>query len=94
MRAQSRHKNAPALDFARECGIILLKGNAVYSGQTFFIKSAFLDDDRLEATQAVIAHLRQITPLDNMRSCGIIKIQKGNAVYSGQTFTKSIIVSH
>ena len=36
MKAQSRHKNAPALDFARERGIILLKGNAVYSGQTLF----------------------------------------------------------
>ena len=34
VKAQSRHKNAPALDLARECGIILLKGNAVYSGQT------------------------------------------------------------
>ena len=47
MNAQSRYKNAPALDFARECGIILLKGNAVVQRSDLTTDQGFLDDDRL-----------------------------------------------
>ena len=47
MNAQSRYKNAPALDLTRECGIILLKGNAVVQRSDLTTDQGFLDDDRL-----------------------------------------------
>ena len=62
----------------------------LHSGQTLSIINGFLVIDRLGASQAVNALLRQFIWLDTARECGIMKVQKGKRrLHSGQTLLSS-----